>query len=52
MKKIMATIALIMALSLTAFAGHNNIAPPDGSASAQSQDAAVETCPELRGHDN
>lgn len=30
MKKLLATILLITALSLTAFAGHENIAQPDG----------------------
>ena len=50
MKKILTTIALIMAFSLTAYAGHIKLAPPDGATSATTQYAAPPDCKGLFGH--
>jgi hypothetical protein len=52
MKKILATIALIMALGLTAFAGHNNNTPPDDPMMGTSQDVPPPDCVTLRGHND
>ncbi len=50
MKKILATIALIMALGMTAYAGHNYNTPPDDPILGPSQDVPPPNCLMLRGH--